>query len=65
MSNLQDARDGAVDNDAEYHDAPTPMTAQERKVILASSLGTISPARGITCLRIGQFGSCRSIRLKK
>ena len=41
MSNLQDARDGAVDNDAEYHDAPTPMTAQERKVILASSLGTI------------------------
>ena len=41
MSNLQDARDGAVDNDAEYHDAPTPMTAQERKVIVASSLGTI------------------------
>ena len=41
MSNLQDARDGAVDNDAEYHDAPTPMTTQERKVILASSLGTI------------------------
>ncbi len=41
MSNLQDVRDAAVDTDAEYHDAPTPMTAQERKVILASSLGTI------------------------
>jgi MFS family permease len=41
MSNLQDARDAAVDTDAAYHDAPTPMTAQERKIIFASSLGTI------------------------
>ncbi len=41
MSNLQDVRDAAVDTDADYHDAPAPMTAQERKVILASSLGTI------------------------
>jgi MFS family permease len=42
MSNLQDARDTAADTgtDDGYHDA-APMTAQERKVILASSLGTI------------------------
>jgi MFS family permease len=41
MSNLQGVRDAAVDTDTDDHDAPTPMTAQERKVILASSLGTI------------------------
>ena len=40
MSNSQDVRDAAVDTDDGGHDA-TPMTAQERKVILASSLGTI------------------------
>ncbi|MEX8494478.1 MFS transporter [Sphaerotilus sp.] len=37
MSNLQDARDAVDDGDH----GVTPMTAQERKVILASSLGTI------------------------
>ena len=41
MSNLQDVRDGADDLGGDPHDAPTPMTPQERKVILASSLGTI------------------------
>jgi predicted MFS family arabinose efflux permease len=40
MSPLQDARESAVDVDDDHHDA-APMTAQERKVILASSLGTI------------------------
>jgi MFS family permease len=41
MSRLQDAHDPAVDLDDTGHDAPSPMTAQERKVIIASSLGTI------------------------
>jgi MFS family permease len=40
MSPLQDARESAVDVDDDHHDA-APMTAQERKVIIASSLGTI------------------------
>ncbi|MBP8270509.1 MAG: MFS transporter, partial [Sphaerotilus sp.] len=41
MPNPQDVRDASGDTGADYHDAPTPMTAQERKVIFASSLGTI------------------------
>ena len=41
MSSLPDARDPTADLDAGAHDTPSEMTAQERKVILASSLGTI------------------------
>ena len=41
MSRLPDARDPTVDLDDGAPDTPTEMTAQERKVILASSLGTI------------------------
>jgi MFS family permease len=45
MSNLQDVHDAAIgakaDTDTDHGGHQAPMSAQERKVILASSLGTI------------------------